>query len=206
MSLGAGLHLHTQQWLQLTTSRPRTVPRREPYLRNRRPPALVAKLPPMWQLPFAPRSRGMMKSRSSTYRFSSSKMHPAWHTRIPAEQAELPWCSQHRLRQSLRCELLPPPRSSHLAIQPRTQKRSLCPIPPQEVISVSTVKKRKTHKAKMRRNTCTHIHLHTFTCMCVLFMHMCTCTHVPMDTCMHMYSCIHAYTQPYEREQKREGC
>lgn len=100
VSLGAGLHLHTQQWLRLTTSRPRTVPRREPYLRNRRPPALVARLPPMWQLPFAPRSRGMMKPRSSTYRFSSSKMHPAWQTRIPAKQAELPRCSQHRVTQA----------------------------------------------------------------------------------------------------------
>lgn len=75
---------------QLTTSRPRTVPRREPYRRTLRPPALVATFPPMWQLPFAPRSKGMMKPRSSTYWLSASKTHPAWQTRTPAEQAEPP--------------------------------------------------------------------------------------------------------------------
>lgn len=75
----------------LTASRPSTVPRSEPYLRNRRPPAFVARFPPMWQLPFAPKSRGMMKPRSSTCRLSSSRTHPAWQTRVPAEQLALPW-------------------------------------------------------------------------------------------------------------------
>lgn len=75
---------------QLTASRPSTVPRSEPYLRNRRPPAFVARFPPMWQVPFAPKSRGMTKPRSSTCRLSSSRTHPAWQTRVPAKKPALP--------------------------------------------------------------------------------------------------------------------
>lgn len=44
---------------------------------------MVATFPPMWQLPFAPRSRGMTKPLASTYWLSSSRMQPAWHTRVP---------------------------------------------------------------------------------------------------------------------------
>lgn len=50
----------------------------------------MATFPPMWQLPFAPRSRGMTKPCSSTYWLSASKTHPAWQTKTPAKQAEPP--------------------------------------------------------------------------------------------------------------------
>ena len=87
---GSRASAEPRQRPRLTTSRPRTVPRSEPYRRNRRPPALVATFPPMWQLPFAPRSSGMTKPRSSTYRLSSSRTQPAWQTRTPAKQPERP--------------------------------------------------------------------------------------------------------------------
>lgn len=74
---------------RLTTSRPSTVPRREPYLRSRKPPALVATFPPMWQLPLAPRSSGMINPCSSTYSLSLSSTQPAWHTRIPGTQTQM---------------------------------------------------------------------------------------------------------------------
>lgn len=34
----------------ITTSRPRTLPCKDPYLRRLKPPAFVAMLPPIWQL------------------------------------------------------------------------------------------------------------------------------------------------------------
>ena len=43
-----------------TASIPSTVPWSDPYLKRRRPPALVEMLPAMWHDPFAPRSSGIM--------------------------------------------------------------------------------------------------------------------------------------------------
>lgn len=48
------------------------------YLRNRIPPALVARIPPIWQLPFAPKSIGIIIPASSRHLLStSSKIQPA---------------------------------------------------------------------------------------------------------------------------------
>ena len=69
---------------KLTASTPRTLPCRDPYLSSLTPPALVARLPPMWQLPFAPRSRGMVKPCWATWSSNVASTHPAWHTSVPA--------------------------------------------------------------------------------------------------------------------------
>ena len=47
------------------------------------PPALVEMLPPMQQLPLAPRSRGIVKPLAETYSSSVCKIQPAWATRAP---------------------------------------------------------------------------------------------------------------------------
>ena len=46
-------------------------------------PALVETFPPIWQLPFAPRSRGIVKPWAPTWLSRCSRMHPAWHTSVP---------------------------------------------------------------------------------------------------------------------------
>lgn len=62
-----------------TASTPRTEPWRDPYLIRRSPPALVLTFPPIWQLPLAPRSRGMMKPSFDSPSSSCSKASGARH-------------------------------------------------------------------------------------------------------------------------------
>ncbi len=45
---------------------PSTFPCREPYRNRRKPPAFVDTLPPIWQLPFAPKSKGIVYLYTST--------------------------------------------------------------------------------------------------------------------------------------------
>jgi hypothetical protein len=45
---------------------PSTFPCREPYRNRRKPPAFVDTLPPIWQLPFAPKSKGIVNLYTTT--------------------------------------------------------------------------------------------------------------------------------------------
>ncbi len=62
---------------------PSTFPCREPYRNRRKPPAFVDTLPPIWQLPFAPKSKGIVNlyttTDTTTFRTSGGgqrKFHP----------------------------------------------------------------------------------------------------------------------------------
>mmetsp|Transcript_60322 Transcript_60322/g.142121 ORF Transcript_60322/g.142121 Transcript_60322/m.142121 type:complete len:214 (+) Transcript_60322:842-1483(+) len=63
-----------------TASTPSTVPCSDPYRTSLSPPAFVATLPPIWQLPFAPRSSGTMKPFSARCESKLWRMHPAPQT------------------------------------------------------------------------------------------------------------------------------
>ena len=67
----------------LTASTPNTEPCSDPYRKSRMPPAFVETFPPMWQLPFAPRSRGIISPCCSTCLSRFSRMQPAWQVKIP---------------------------------------------------------------------------------------------------------------------------
>ena len=79
------------------TSRPSTLARRLPCRRKRSPPALVAMLPPIWQLPLAPRSKGMQNPRSPAYSSSASSTQPLSATTTPCSSIALEhaplWCA-----------------------------------------------------------------------------------------------------------------
>lgn len=64
-------------WRERTASSPRTLPWSEPYLMNLMPPAPVEMLPPIWQLPLAPRSRGTIRDSFAALSCSCSSTHPA---------------------------------------------------------------------------------------------------------------------------------
>jgi hypothetical protein len=67
-----------------TTSNPRTVPCNEPYRSKRRPPALVATFPPMWQL-----------LRISKFPFLAFRIIATWKVPILAclwHQGQWAWC------------------------------------------------------------------------------------------------------------------
>ena len=66
-----------------TASSPRTLPCSEPYLMNRMPPAPVETFPPIWQLPFAPRSRGTIRDSFAALSWSCSRTQPASATITP---------------------------------------------------------------------------------------------------------------------------
>mmetsp|Transcript_4422 Transcript_4422/g.15514 ORF Transcript_4422/g.15514 Transcript_4422/m.15514 type:complete len:242 (-) Transcript_4422:24-749(-) len=84
VSFLSGLRTSRISPLAKTTSRPRTEPWSEPYLRYRMPPALVEMLPPMWQLPLAPRSRGIIRPSLARVSSKCCRMQPAWQTMTPA--------------------------------------------------------------------------------------------------------------------------
>jgi hypothetical protein len=50
-------------------STPRTLPCREPYRNKCKPPALVDAFPPIWQLPFAPKCKGIVYRDSPVHTF-----------------------------------------------------------------------------------------------------------------------------------------
>lgn len=79
--------LETQQKkLSLTTSNPTMLECKLPYRMTRRPPAFVLTFPPIWQLSFAPRSSGTMRSCFSRFSFSFSRMQPDWQTSTPLNE------------------------------------------------------------------------------------------------------------------------
>jgi len=67
----------------LTASRPSMLPWSDPYLKSLIPPAFVDTFPPIWQLPLAPRSSGIMKPSFDTSSSSCWRTQPDWHVSIP---------------------------------------------------------------------------------------------------------------------------
>ena len=70
---------------KLTASSPRIFPCKFPYLRSLKPPALVETQPPIKQLPFAPRSKGIIKPTLCMCSSKVSRTQPASQTITPAE-------------------------------------------------------------------------------------------------------------------------
>lgn len=52
--------IQLKNWMQHADFSPSTLPWSEPYRRSRSPPALVETFPPIWQLPLAPKSSGII--------------------------------------------------------------------------------------------------------------------------------------------------
>lgn len=71
-------------WYRLTASSPKTQPCSVPYRITRMPPAFVDTFPPIWQLPFDPKSNGIMNPWLFKCSINDSRTQPAWHTNTPA--------------------------------------------------------------------------------------------------------------------------
>lgn len=65
LSLRIAYRLSKTSPFPVTASNPKVLPCNEPYLRRRKPPALVERLPPNMQEPRAPRSNGIIYPLSS---------------------------------------------------------------------------------------------------------------------------------------------
>lgn len=64
-------------------SSPVTDPCKFPYRINRNPPAFVEIFPPIWQLPFAPKSKGTQSPFCCTVDSKVSSTTPDWHVTMP---------------------------------------------------------------------------------------------------------------------------
>lgn len=73
---------------------------------------MVETFPPIWQLPLAPRSKGMMKPRSLNQVSSSSSTQPASHVRMPetASKPSTPFIPASESTTSSRTGMDPPTR------------------------------------------------------------------------------------------------